>query len=84
MDKILKANGFRHIESEYQKGFFVKTYRKFIKGNKYIVKIFPGKGFFRILFMDKLVLSGPENQLESSIKSLSLKKRKDNINYLNK
>lgn len=74
MDKILKQHNFKHIESENYNGMYKKTYRKFRKGNKYIVKVFPDTKRFQIVFMEKLVCSGTEKELDQAIKSLILNK----------
>lgn len=83
MDKILLANGFKLIESEHQRGFFVKTYKKYRKGNKYLVKILPKTDFFRIIFMDKIIITGSSEELEKTLKDLSLDQNNNSINYIN-
>lgn len=74
MDKILKDNRFKHIESENYNGMHKRTYRKFRKGSKYIVKIFPETDRYQIVSMDNVVSSGTSKELLPAIRSLKLNK----------
>lgn len=74
MEEILKQLRFRHIESEFQKGFFVRTYRKYHNRTKYIVRVQPKKNWFRIICNENLLCSGYSQEFEKAIKKLITKK----------